>query len=148
MFTDDRIGELLDELQPLQESLPYDSDDASLIRVARRGLGQGTACPGGSRGGDGQGCLGGHGGLGRRAGRQRLRSFRPWLDRHLELKHRYIACFDPGEEPYDTLLDDFEPGTTTAEVRDVFDRLKEELVPLIAAGRDRATSRSRPARSP
>ncbi len=30
------------------------------------------------------------------------------------------------------LLDDFEPGTSTAEVRAVFDRLKEELVPLIA----------------
>src|SRR5512136_902647 len=30
------IGHLLDELRPYEESLPYDSDDASLIRVARR----------------------------------------------------------------------------------------------------------------
>ena len=36
------------------------------------------------------------------------------------------------------LLDDFEPEMTTAEVRQVFDRLKEELVPLIAAVRDSA----------
>ena len=38
--------------------------------------------------------------------------------------------------PYDILLDDFEPGTTTAEVQVVFDRLKSELIPLIAASTD------------
>ena len=35
-FTDPAIGKLLDELRPYEESLPYDSDEASLIRVARR----------------------------------------------------------------------------------------------------------------
>ena len=30
------IGRLLDELAPFEESQPYDSDEASLIRVARR----------------------------------------------------------------------------------------------------------------
>jgi len=34
-FTDPAIGKLLDDLRPYEESLPYDSDDASLIRVAR-----------------------------------------------------------------------------------------------------------------
>ena len=33
---DPQIGKLLDALRPYEESLPYDSDDASLIRVARR----------------------------------------------------------------------------------------------------------------
>jgi carboxypeptidase Taq len=36
------------------------------------------------------------------------------------------------EEPYDILLDDFEPHTTTAEVRETFEELKAELIPLIA----------------
>src|SRR5690348_3977660 len=35
-FTSDEIGELLDELEPWGASLDYDSDEASLIRVARR----------------------------------------------------------------------------------------------------------------
>ena len=35
-FTDPAIGRLLDELRPYEESLPYDSDDAALIRVTRR----------------------------------------------------------------------------------------------------------------
>ena len=35
-FTDPEIGRLLDELAPYEQSLPYDSDDASLVRVTRR----------------------------------------------------------------------------------------------------------------
>ena len=35
-FIDKEIGKLLDDLQSYEESLPYDSDDASLIRVTRR----------------------------------------------------------------------------------------------------------------
>src|SRR5919206_2871813 len=35
-FTDPAIGRLLEELRPYEASLPYDSDEASLIRVTRR----------------------------------------------------------------------------------------------------------------
>ncbi|MCS7011629.1 MAG: carboxypeptidase M32, partial [Anaerolineales bacterium] len=35
-FIDSTIGKLLDDLRPYEESLPYDDDDASLIRVTRR----------------------------------------------------------------------------------------------------------------
>ena len=59
-------------------------------------------------------------------------AFRPWLDRQLDLKQEYISCFEPTTDPYDVLLEDFEPGTTTAEVAAVFARLKDVLVPLIA----------------
>ena len=63
-------------------------------------------------------------------------AFEPWLDRVLELKRRYVECFAPYDDPYDPLLDDFEPGMKTVEVRAVFDQLKQELVPLIAAATD------------
>src|SRR5204862_1202493 len=56
---------------------------------------------------------------------------RPHLETQLELRHRYVACFPPGDETYDVLLDDYEPLMKTAEVRQVFDELKQELVPLI-----------------
>jgi carboxypeptidase Taq len=49
-----------------------------------------------------------------------------------------VDCYPPADDPYDTLLDDFEPGMKTAEVRQIFDRLKEALIPLIAA-RETAT---------
>lgn len=35
-FTDPTLGKLIDDLTPYGESLPYDSDDAALIRVARQ----------------------------------------------------------------------------------------------------------------
>ena len=43
-----------------------------------------------------------------------------------------MDCFPPADETYDILLDDFERGAKTAEVRRVFAELKEALVPLIA----------------
>ena len=58
--------------------------------------------------------------------------FLPHLERAVELKRRYVDCFEGYDEPYDVLLDDYEPGMKTAEVRAVFDELKTELVPLIA----------------
>jgi carboxypeptidase Taq len=58
--------------------------------------------------------------------------FRPYLEKNLELRRRYAACFDGADHPYYSLLDDFEPGLTTARVREVFARLREGLVPLVA----------------
>ena len=43
--TDPEIGRLLDELQPHAESLPYDDDDAALIRAARRNFDRDTKVP-------------------------------------------------------------------------------------------------------
>lgn len=132
-FVDDRIGELVEDLRELEASLAHDSDDAALIRVTRRDWEKARRIPAdlaaemtkvASEGMEAW--------VAARAAND-YGAFRPWLDRHLELKHRLIACFEPAADPYDILLDDFEPGTTTAEVRAVFERLKEELVPLIAA---------------
>ena len=43
-FTDPEIGRLLERLAPHAESLPYDSDEASLIRVTRRDWRKRAAC--------------------------------------------------------------------------------------------------------
>jgi carboxypeptidase Taq len=68
--------------------------------------------------------------------------FRDALTRHVELRHRYVECFDAAEHPYDVLLDDFEPGLTTAELRPLFATLREELVPLVAATGDAGQARN------
>jgi Zn-dependent M32 family carboxypeptidase len=57
--------------------------------------------------------------------------FLPALRDSLELRKRYVDCFEPAGEPYDVLLDDYEPGMTTAEVRRIFDYLKEHQAPLV-----------------
>jgi carboxypeptidase Taq len=137
-LTSDELGRLLEELAPYEESQPYDSDEASLIRTVRREWEKERRVPG-------------------ELAADILRSnslaiplwaearqksefsiFLPGLRRNLELRRRYIECFDGVEgydEPYDVLLDNFEPGLKTAEVREVFARLKEAQVPLVAAVR-------------
>ncbi len=42
---DPEIGKLLDELEPWAETLPFDSDEAALIRVTRRNYDQAVKIP-------------------------------------------------------------------------------------------------------
>lgn len=69
--------------------------------------------------------------------------FRPWLEKTLELKRReadYVG-YATGD-PYDALLDEFEPGATAADVRATFDALRGPLVDLV--GRITAAPRKAP----
>lgn len=59
--------------------------------------------------------------------------YAPVLRGHVENCRAYAACFPEVDHPYDALLQRFEPGATTAEVRAVFAELQAGLVPLIAA---------------
>ncbi len=132
-FTDAETGRLLDRLAPLEESLPYDSDDASLIRVTRRDWEKERRVPAGSAGGDDAGGGQRAPGMGRGPRRETTSSaFLPFLRTNLELKRRYIECFDAVDSPYTPLLDDYEPGMTTAEVKAVFERLRPALTELVA----------------
>ncbi|MFY9579569.1 MAG: carboxypeptidase M32, partial [Gaiellaceae bacterium] len=65
-------------------------------------------------------------------------AFLPFLQRNVELKLRYVECFDGYADPYDVLLDDYEEGMTSAEVDRLFAELRAALVPLIAAIAERA----------
>src|SRR3954468_11499102 len=59
--------------------------------------------------------------------------FRPLLQRTLELKRQEAAAIGYDKEPYDALLDEFEPGAKTTEVAHALNGLREQLVPLVAA---------------
>src|SRR5688572_4250612 len=134
-LTSDEMGRLLDKLVPVAETLEYDSDEASLIRLVRRDWEKARRVPAELRAE-----------MSRAASlampvwvkaRQDsdFSQFLPALRHNFDLRRRYVECFDDYDEPYDVLLDDFEPGMKTAEVRTVFDRLKQEQVPLVAAAR-------------
>jgi carboxypeptidase Taq len=138
LFIADEIGQLLEELEPYRESLPYDSDEASLIRVTRRDYEKARRVPSDLRAET------------TRAGAIALPAwieareksdfsiFLPYLEKNVDLQRQYIACFEKADHDYDVLLDDFDEGMTTAEVRAVFDELKAELIPLIAEITDRS----------
>lgn len=57
-------------------------------------------------------------------------AFRPHLDRVLGLT-RDVAAALGAANPYDALLDEYEPGTTEAELTPLFAGLKSRLVPLL-----------------
>ncbi|UJP05497.1 MAG: carboxypeptidase M32 [Nitrosomonas sp.] len=59
--------------------------------------------------------------------------FAPVLRRFLELKIAWAQCVAPESTPYDANIDLFERGTTMAVITPVFERLKQELIPLIGA---------------
>ena len=59
------------------------------------------------------------------------------LRRVLELKRRQAEAIGIGDEPYDSLLDEFEPGARVADLEPVFADLRERLTPIVAAASQR-----------
>ncbi len=58
-------------------------------------------------------------------------TFRPLLERQFELARRKAACFDGLAEPYDCLLQDYEPHMTSADLDRIFRPLRHELIDLL-----------------
>ncbi|MFL6068027.1 MAG: carboxypeptidase M32 [Gaiellaceae bacterium] len=139
LFVSDEIGSLLEELRSYEESLDYDSLDASLIRVARRDYEKAVRVPPELSAEITRVGAQSFGVWVEARANSDYESFRPWLERLVELKHRYVECYPPADELYDTLLDDYEPGMKAADVRAIFDRLKEVLIPLVEAAAPAAT---------
>lgn len=132
-FIDPEVGRLLDRLAPLEESLPYDSDDASLLRVTRRDWEKARRVPTELSVEMTRAAASGHHAWVEARRNDDFASFLPYLRENVELKRRYIECFEPADLPYTALLDDYEPGMTTTEVREVFAVLRPALTELVRA---------------
>jgi carboxypeptidase Taq len=128
---DDEIGSLLDRLRPLEESLEYDSDDASLVRVTRRDWEKERKVPSELRTELLRAGAEGHLAWVEARRNDDFASFLPVLERNLDLKRRYVECFEWDDSPYTALLDDYEPFMTTTEVAEVFDAVKPVLTELV-----------------
>ncbi len=134
MLISPEVGRLLEEAQQLE--LDPDSDDAGLLRLARRTYEKAIRVPPELTAEMAQAAA--------EAGpvwveakqTSNFELFLPKLERNVELRRRYVECFEPREEPYDILLDEFEPEMETAEVRRIFEEIKPELVALVAARRE------------
>jgi carboxypeptidase Taq len=65
--------------------------------------------------------------------KRNAKEFLPWLEKVIELKRQQAKAVGYKNEPYDALLDDFEPGETAQNIRKVFEGLKPQLVELVGA---------------
>jgi carboxypeptidase Taq len=125
------LGKLIEELKPYAESLDPDSDDARLIKVTAKDYAKATCVPVEyvvefNR----------VAAVAQQAwieARQKsdFSIFQPQLEKIVELRRKYATFFPKVDHPYDALLDDFEPGMKTEEVKDIFATLRPQQVELI-----------------
>jgi carboxypeptidase Taq len=132
-FVDDQVGRWLEEAEPLVESLRYDSDDASFVRVTRRDWEKARRVPAELREEMTREAARGHHAWVQARRASDYASFRPYLEKNIELKRRYVDCFEWSDSPYTPLLDDYEPGMRTTEVREVFSVLRPALTEIVAS---------------
>ncbi len=130
---DPALGKLLDALRPYEEDHAYDSDEASLIRVARRDFERETRVPASFMA---------------EFHRHAARSFqawtearpandfgavRPYLEKTLELSRQYANYFPGYEHIADPLIDRYDEGMKAATLRALFADLRGQLVPMVQA---------------
>lgn len=132
-FVSDEVGALLEAAQAELQGADADSDEARLVRVTRRLYDKDRKVPG-----EWVGEFTRETSLAQQTW-QKARAaadfsmFRPQLERVMALRRAYADFFAPYDSVYDPLLDDFEPGMRTAEVRAIFDALRPQQVALIQA---------------
>ena len=132
-FTDAEVGRLLDALQPYAESLPFDDDDAALLRLTRRNYDRLVKVPN-----DFIGEVSEHSAEIYQAWTQArpendFQRVRPMLEKTLDQSRRFAEYFGPYDHIADPLIDFSDYGMKAESVRRVFAQLREGLVPLVKA---------------
>ena len=131
-FTSDDVGRLLGELEEETAGRPFDSYEASLVRVTRRDYEQELKLPS-----ELVSEIARAGSTARPVWEQARREgdfkvFAPALEKNVELNRRMADALGYEDRPYDALLDRYEPGMTTHQLETIFADLKKAIVPLIA----------------
>jgi len=131
-FTSDEVGRLLSTLEDETSGQPFDSYEASLVRVTRRDYDKDRKLPAeliseivraGSAAQP----------VWQKARREaNFKLFAPVLEKNVELNRRLADALGYEDRPYDALIDRYEPGMTTDELESIFAELKKAIVPLVA----------------
>jgi carboxypeptidase Taq len=130
-FVDPEIGRLLDSLAAWGEEHDYDSFEASLVRVTTRDWDKARRVSPDLRAEISRSAALANPVWVEARKTNDFAAFLPVLRKNLDLRKQYIDCFDVEDEPYDIVLDDYERGMKTKQVRKLFDYLKENQAPLV-----------------
>jgi len=132
-FTDPAIGKLLDALQSYAESQSYDSDDAALIRKARRDYEKKIKVPTKWV---------------TKFSAHTAEIYQAWtearpannfkgvadlLKKTLDFSREYANFFPDYEHIADPLIDVLDPGMKASDIQRVFEDLRQQLVPMVKA---------------
>ncbi len=128
--TTQEIGNLLDDLEG---QFAEDSDEAALVRLAARDYGKAIRVPAEFVAEQALVTTSAFEAWVEAKGKSDFSIFRPHLEKILEMMKRYSQFFPGAEHPYDALLDDYEPGMRTSQVKEIFNKLRPQQVDLLKA---------------
>lgn len=137
LYTSDEMGQFIEDAAGELAGADYDSNEASLIRYLQRDYAESRKLPAEfvSR-------------ISQISGRARaawvqarqedaFASFQPWLEQIVALGQEMAELYGYEDEPYDALLDKYEPSMKTAQVRAIFAAAANETRPLLQAIQER-----------
>ncbi len=127
------IGQLLEDAAKEANRLDPDSDDARLVKIARRAYLKRKKIPVQWVEENARVASTAQSVWEEAKTRSDFALFRPHLEKIVALKREYSSFFAPYDHIYDPFLDDYEPGMKTHEVKAVLDAVRPEQVVLIKA---------------
>lgn len=130
-FTSPEIGDALSRLEEEVKGLPYESDEASIVRVTRREYDREVKLPSELVVNLAKATSLGQNAWEEAREKDDFKAFEPHLKRIVELQIEKARALGFEDDPYDALLDIFEPEMKTTDVAALFKGLKEHLVPLV-----------------
>lgn len=131
-FTGAEIGDLLAALAGTDADNP-DSDTHCLLKVVRREYERKIKVPASFVAEFAHYASIGHTKWEQARAHSDFSLFQDTLSALFDLRRQYAGFFAPYQHVYDPLLEEFEPGLTTAEVQEIFARIRPEQVNLIRA---------------
>lgn len=132
-FVEADTGRLLDAAAQETASLSFDSDEASLVRVARRNWDQSVRIPAALVSEFQEHAAVSYQAWTEAKPRSDFESVRPLLERTLSLSRRMAECFPGYDHIADPLIDFSDYGMKAASVKQLFAELRGRLVPIVRA---------------
>lgn len=130
-FTSEEIGKLIADLKVEFADADPDSDEARYLKVASRDYDKATKVPSEYVAKFAKLTARGHESWAKAREASDFSLFQTDLEEIVEMRKEYVSFFPPADHPYDTLLDEFEPGMKTTDVQEIFGVLRERQVELL-----------------
>ena len=131
--TGETIARLLDAAERGGGNMAADSDEAAYLRAARQDFDQATKIPTALVAETAHVTALAFEQWAQARAESDWGRFAPWLEQILDLTRQAADHLGHSGERYDALLDQFERGMTTADVRAMFEAIKPDLVALVKA---------------
>jgi len=130
-YTSPEIGDLISAIEGTDLVADTSSDEAAVIREERRSYDKATKLPKELVSEVARVVSLAQGVWAEAREKKDFSLFLPKLKEVIDLKVKVADAYGYDTEPYDALIDDYEPDMTSAEIEKVFGNLRDELVPLV-----------------